>query len=98
MRLTAEQARIIGRIVREEAGDDAIVRLFGSRLDDDARGGDIDLFLQAAHPVARPALFSARIVARLMRALNGRRIDLVLAAPNLRALPIHELARTGVIL
>lgn len=98
MRLTADQTHIIRRIVYEEAGDDAIVRLFGSRLDDDARGGDIDLFLQTAHPIDRPAFFSSRIAARLTHALRGRRVDLVLAAPNLRVLPIHELARTGVLL
>ncbi len=98
MRLSTEQTHIIRRIVREEAGSDALVRLFGSRLDDEARGGDIDLFLQTAHPVDRPALFSARITARLIRALNGRRVDLVLAAPNLKVLPIHEQARTGVLL
>ena len=98
MRLTLEQASTIRRIVREEAGNDASVRLFGSRLDEDARGGDIDLFVQTAHPVERPALFSARIAARLMRALNGRHVDLLLAAPNLRDLPIHEQARAGVLL
>lgn len=98
MRLSIEQTSIIRRIVREEAGNDAVVRLFGSRLDDHARGGDIDLFVQTAHPVDRPALFSARIAARLMRALNGRHVDLVLAAPNLRVLPIHEQARTGALL
>jgi len=98
MRLNAKQTSTIRRIVREEAGNDAVVRLFGSRLDDDARGGDIDLFLQTAHPVERPALFSARIAVRLMRALNGRHVDLLLGAPNLRVLPIHEQARTGVLL
>lgn len=98
MRLTAEQADAIRRVVREEAGSDAAVRLFGSRLDDDARGGDVDLLLQIPRPVESPALFSARIAARLMRALGGRRVDVVLAAPNLRILPIHEQAMKGVLL
>lgn len=98
MRLTAEQATAIRRIVREEAGDDVAVRLFGSRLDDDARGGDIDLLLQMPRPIESPALFSARIAARLIRALDGRHVDVVLAAPNLRTLPIHEHASEGVLL
>lgn len=98
MRLTAAQATTIRRIVREEAGDDATVRLFGSRLDDDARGGDIDLLLQVPHAVDSPALFAARVAARLIRALGGRHVDVVLAAPNLRTLPIHEHAAEGVLL
>ncbi len=98
MRLTAEQIDIIRRVVRAEAGADTTVRLFGSRLDDAARGGDIDLLLQIPHPVENPALVSARIAAKLIRAMGGRHVDVVLAAPNLRVLPIHRHAMTGVLL
>lgn len=98
MRLTAAQATAIRRIVGEEAGDDVVVRLFGSRLDDNARGGDIDLLLQMPRPIESPALFSARVAARLIRALDGRHVDVVLAAPNLGTLPIHEHAAEGVLL
>lgn len=99
MRLTADQIDTIRRIVREEAGTDMTVRLFGSRLDDIARGGDVDLLLQTHHPIDNPALFSARIAARLIRALGGRRVDVVLAAPNLKMLPIHDVAAAeGVLL
>ena len=80
MRLTAEQIDIIRRVVRAEAGADTTVRLFGSRLDDAARGGDIDLLLQIPHPVDNPALISARIATKLVRALGGRHVDVVPAA------------------
>ena len=46
MRLTEEQAAIIRRTVREILGDDARVWLFGSRMDDDKRGGDVDLYVE----------------------------------------------------
>ncbi|MDP2811219.1 MAG: nucleotidyltransferase domain-containing protein [Rhodocyclaceae bacterium] len=92
MRLTAEQARTIRRIADEEAGAESVVCLFGSRLDTAARGGDIDLLLQMPRAIDNPALFSARIAARLMRALGGRRVDVLLSAPNLKMLPIHEIA------
>ncbi|MDO9243624.1 MAG: nucleotidyltransferase domain-containing protein [Rhodocyclaceae bacterium] len=92
MRLTAEQKNTIRRITREEAGADADVCLFGSRLDDTARGGDVDLLVQASRPIDNPALFSARLSARLMRAMGGRRVDVLLSAPNLLTLPIHVLA------
>ena len=92
MRLTAEQVNAIRRIASEEAGADSVVRLFGSRLDDTARGGDIDLLLEIPYPVDNPALFSARIAARLMRALGGRHVDVLLAAPNLDTFPIHRVA------
>jgi len=89
MRLTTEQADTIRRVTREEAGDSIVIRLFGSRLDNNARGGDIDLLLEAPGPIENPALLSSHIAARLIRALGGRHVDVVLSAPNLKLLPIH---------
>lgn len=98
MRLTSQQAEAIRRVIREEAGDEAVVRIFGSRLDDGARGGDIDLMLQVPHAIDNPAWFASRVAARLIRALNGRHVDLVLAAPNVAWTPVHDAARTGIAL
>lgn len=46
MRLRADQIEMIRQTVREAAGPAAAVRVFGSRLRDDARGGDVDLLLE----------------------------------------------------
>ena len=89
MRLTPEQIDTIRRVIHAEMGADTTVRLFGSRLDDTARGGDIDLLLQIPHPVENPALISARIAAKLIRAMGGRYVEVVLAVPHLRNLQIH---------
>ena len=43
MRLSLSTRSTIRDTVRSVVGPDATVRLFGSRTDDDARGGDIDL-------------------------------------------------------
>ncbi len=59
MRISPEQAQAIRHLAQEVAGEDARVRLFGSRLDDRARGGDIDLLLELPMPVANPALIAA---------------------------------------
>jgi predicted nucleotidyltransferase len=42
MRLSDDQARAIVTAMRELAGQRARVRLFGSRLRDDVRGGEVD--------------------------------------------------------
>jgi predicted nucleotidyltransferase len=92
MRLTDSQIDAIRRLVIEVAGDRARVRVFGSRLDDAARGGDLDLMLELPEPVDNPALIAARLAAKVSRSMFGRRVDVLLSAPNLMRLPIHDIA------
>jgi transcription antitermination factor NusA-like protein len=41
----------------------------------------------------------ARVASRVSRAMNGRKVDVVLKAPNLMIQPVHDLAtQTGVVL
>jgi hypothetical protein len=35
---------------------------------------------------------TARLAARVSRAMFGRKVDVVLSAPNLKRLPIHDIA------
>ena len=51
MRLSIAQTEMILHCVRGQLGADAQVMLFGSRLDDTARGGDVDLLVESAAPV-----------------------------------------------
>lgn len=74
------------------AGPNAKVRVFGSRMVDNARGGDLDLMLECAEPIANPALMASQIAGRVSRYMRGRKVDVVLSAPNLRHLPIHDVA------
>lgn len=46
MRLTAQQTEQILAAVRRHFGAQARVAVFGSRLDDGARGGDVDLLVE----------------------------------------------------
>jgi predicted nucleotidyltransferase len=93
MRLSTAQQRAIHFAVTELFGDSARVKLFGSRLDDAAKGGDIDLLVEVDEPVEAPAEMSAKLSVKVMRACNGRKVDVVLMAPNLPLLPIHRIAR-----
>jgi len=92
MRRTAEQRHIITDTVRQTAGELARIRLFGSRLDDPARGGDMDLLIELDTTADAPAELAAQISARIARALGGRKVDIRLAAPNLMRHPIHDIA------
>lgn len=68
------------------------MRVFGSRLDDAAHGGDIDLMLELSEPVDNPALMAAQMSTQVSRTMRGRKVDVLLSAPNLMRLPIHDIA------
>ncbi|MFZ2855868.1 MAG: hypothetical protein WAZ34_17360 [Rhodocyclaceae bacterium] len=92
MRLTDEQIQLIRQLASQLAGRHSSVRVFGSRLDDSAHGGDLDLMVELSEPVSNPAFLAAQMSARVSRAMHGRRVDVLLCAPNLMRLPIHDVA------
>ena len=95
MRLSAGQIEAIKQETERFFGSQAEVWLFGSRVDDTAKGGDVDLYVRAASGDA-DELAAARFafLARLKRRVGDRKIDLVLQREGGDVLPIYELART----
>ena len=92
MRLTSAQIDTIKSTVQAVLGEGVQVTLFGSRVDDTLKGGDVDLMVAVDQAVAEPALMAARVASRIERAMDGRKVDVVLKAPNLLELPIHRIA------
>lgn len=94
MRLSDEQRLLIKQLTRETVGDDARVLLFGSRIDDTRRGGDIDLLVESPRPLADRFGLELQLGARLERALGGQRVDLLLVDGTRPLQPVHRAART----
>jgi hypothetical protein len=92
MRLTPTQIDAIHSTTQAVLGEGAKVTLFGSRVDDLARGGDVDLMIKVSQALPEPALMSARIGSRLSRAFEGQHVDVLLKAPNLQEQAIHRVA------
>jgi len=68
MRITEQQRTHIVTKIKEVMGDDAQVMLFGSRVSDLAKGGDIDLLVKTPSPIKDPAQSLMRIEAKLILA------------------------------
>ncbi len=99
MRITPAQVKSILAATKDIAGESASVRLFGSRTNDQLHGGDIDLLVDCAQPVARPVWMAALLTARLQRVLGERRVDVLLMAPGMADEPVHRVARAdGIVL
>ena len=68
MRLSSQQCAKIREIVERIAGIGAGIFVFGSRVDDARRGGDVDLIIETnGHP---DLLLASRITARLEASLQ----------------------------
>lgn len=83
MRLNTDQIQAIRYAAKTSFGDEAAVWLFGSRVDDAKKGGDIDLLVRPA-PAVADQLFAKKIhmLTLLERLLGERQIDLVIEQPN----------------
>ena len=99
MRLSPAHIDAIFQVTQQVVGPSARIVLFGSRTNDDLRGGDVDLMIEVKDEVAEPALVMARIASRISRRMDGRKVDVLLKAPNLSIQPIHAVAeQTGIVL
>lgn len=92
MRISQYQRNAIKQATEALFGKSAEVRVFGSRLDDTGKGGDIDLIVSTRQSIEHPALDAARLSARLSRLFDGRKVDVLIHAPTLKELPIHRFA------
>ena len=96
MRLSIQQRDIIKQAAQSCFGPEVVVRLFGSRLDDHRKGGDIDLLIetQLTDPnkiVAAHHQFMARIYTQL----GEQKVDVLIDYPNsTHQPPIFQIART----
>ena len=76
MRLTQHQHAVIKKLTTEIFGGDSRLLLFGSRVDDNANGGDIDLYIET--PSTQSILDKkVQLLTALNLALGEQKIDLV---------------------
>lgn len=99
MRLTPYQAQITKDTVERVLASTCKVWLFGSRTDDDRRGGDIDLLVETEAVLPNRADAICRLYGALVMVLGDRKLDIVLKDARAADAPIFEIARrTGVML
>lgn len=101
MRLTPYQIEVLKSTAREIFGPLSTLFLFGSRVNDKRRGGDIDLYITGFNRSTDQQLDAkCRFLVKVKQKIGEQRIDLVFAPPPNQSLkPIHRIAeQTGVLL
>jgi uncharacterized protein len=84
MRLTEVEIATIKELARMHFGNDVQVFLFGSRVKNELRGGDIDLFIRnqaGKQPTVRSKI---NFISDLMTKIGEQKIDVVLDHPAIR--------------
>lgn len=77
MRLNENERSTLLHGVSKHFGDDCVAMLFGSRVDDTRRGGDIDLHEVAGHLQSVDLLTEIRCKVELEEALGDQKVDLI---------------------
>ncbi len=90
MRLTTSQIETIRDTARQNFGADVSVWLFGSRVDDTRRGGDVDLYVESPRKTTLLAELRCKIALEEHLDLH---VDLIVKDPGTDK-PIYQLART----
>ncbi|GAB6089133.1 nucleotidyltransferase domain-containing protein [Spirochaeta dissipatitropha] len=77
MRLNTEQQRSICTVINRFFGAEARVYLFGSRTDDSAKGGDIDLLVESSLDDQTAFIRKLQAVSEMQQQLGDQKIDLI---------------------
>jgi predicted nucleotidyltransferase len=78
VRLTDHEVAAIKAAAREAFGESAVVRLFGSRVDDSLRGGDVDLHVEV-DPLPDERRAKGRFEDSLFERIEPRKVDLIVS-------------------
>lgn len=96
MRLSNLQRQSIVNIIYQQMGNKVTIWLFGSRVDDAKKGGDVDLLIEC---VEKPNYINEINAVRLIRNNIGLPVDVIVRAAQMPETPFHQIAkRTGVII
>lgn len=94
MRLTPEQAQIIKAASQKIYGEKSNVYLFGSRTDDNLKGGDIDLYLEPEHQ-DHGLEQRLQLNSLLQMQLGEQQIDIIIAKDPTKLIELEAL-KTGI--
>ena len=97
MRITNQDRKSIVTMTHQYFDENAEVYLFGSRVDDCKKGGDIDLYITLEHKNTAEQMFEKKIkfLVALERLIGDQKVDVVIATDKSR--PIEkEAMRTGI--
>ena len=97
IRLSKKEIEAIKEVAKEVFGEGARVFLFGSRVNPELKGGDIDLFIEVPEG-KREVERKLKFLVRLKEKIGEQRIDVIIREERDRDFISQEAKKTGVLL
>ena len=91
MRITSFERQIIKLHVKKHFGMNADVYLFGSRADNNRKGGDIDLYITTDMPASEIIRRKINLLVDLEKSIGEQKIDVVINNRT-KQKPFYEIA------
>jgi len=99
VRLSHQQIEIIKNKIASVLGLAKKIILFGSRISDEEKGGDIDRYIETDYVQDNRASTASRIAASIQISLGDQKVDILLVDPNTVIKPVHIKAQQeGIVL
>lgn len=97
MRISTSNKNDIVRLGKKYFGNDTKLYLFGSRVDNSKKGGDIDLYIAPKKYKDRQVLFEQKLklLASLYKTIGEQKIDIIIASDK-TSLIEQEALKNGV--
>ena len=97
MRLSDFEIKAIKKLANQFFGQQATVILFGSRVDDSKKGGDIDVFIET--PLESSIKDKLNFLVQLENNIGEQKVDLIVKSKNSPPKDIFDIAKkTGIAL
>lgn len=93
MRLEQRTLRVIKELAEKYFGEDCEVRIFGSRVDDTKKGGDIDIYIETS---VTEGILDRKVdfLTELKVRIGDQKIDLIVKKRQEESgIPIYEFAK-----
>jgi uncharacterized protein len=98
MRLKQSEIDAIKEVTKAVFGENAIIRLFGSRTNDSLKGGDIDLLIHCDRTISRSEQYQLKIkfLVQLKKRIGDQKIDVLIDGGQLHKSFIQHVINEGI--
>jgi predicted nucleotidyltransferase len=100
MRVNSNDIKAIKDIAKSVFGETAAIRLFGSRTDDNKKGGDIDLLIHYNQEISGNEQYQLKIMflVQLKKIIGDQKIDVIIDNGQQNNSIFHEAYEEGILL